>query len=203
MRYALYKEVTKRRRHKRKKRKLPRQGGGDASPDSSDEGSDEDDEGDQQDEAESRPERMEMPAQPPVPPNKATPASQGSTIWQDDSQDLQMSDAATIAPSGESSGAAQNNSGIPPARCVSTPCVDPEPELCFAGRVQMFRSKVANLFSSRLQDEEQIFLTELLEMINHGLPTSDLFGTTEATAICQIMSDSDELMLSDGIVYKV
>lgn len=62
---------------------------------------------------------------------------------------------------------------------------------------------MANLFATRLQDEEQIFLTELLEMINNGLSTSELFGTTEAAKICQIMSDSDELMLSDGIVYKV
>jgi len=62
---------------------------------------------------------------------------------------------------------------------------------------------VANLFATRLQDEEQIFLAELLEMINDGLSTTELFGTTEASNICQIMSDSDELMLSDGIVYKV
>lgn len=46
-------------------------------------------------------------------------------------------------------------------------------------------------------------MVELLEMVNEGLPTDTLFGTTEATEICQIMTDSDELMISDGIVYKV
>lgn len=120
MRYALYKEVAKRRRHKRKKRKLPgtRQGGEDGSQDSSEEGSDEGDEDGQQDEAESQPERMEMPTQPAAPLNQPTAVSQGSSIWQDDSQDLQMSDAA--APSGKSTGVVQNN-GVPPDRCVSDP----------------------------------------------------------------------------------
>lgn len=62
---------------------------------------------------------------------------------------------------------------------------------------------MANLFASHLQDEEQIFLAELVELVNAGLPTDALFGTAEATAICQVMTDSDELMMSDGIVYKV
>lgn len=70
-------------------------------------------------------------------------------------------------------------------------------------RLQLFRSRVANLFASHLQDEEQIFLAELVELVNTGLPTDALFGTAEATTICQFMTDSDELMLSDGIVYKV
>lgn len=59
------------------------------------------------------------------------------------------------------------------------------------------------MFASRLQDEEQIFLADLVELVNTGLPTDALFGTAEATAICQVMTDSDELMMSDGIVYKV
>lgn len=70
-------------------------------------------------------------------------------------------------------------------------------------RLQLFRSRVANLFASHLQDEEQIFLAELVELVNAGLSTDALFGTAEAAAICQIMTDSDELMLSDGIIYKV
>lgn len=40
-------------------------------------------------------------------------------------------------------------------------------------------------------------------MVNEGLTTGALFGTAEATALCQVMSDADELMISDGIVYKV
>lgn len=70
-------------------------------------------------------------------------------------------------------------------------------------RLQLFRARLANLFSTRLQDEEQVFLAELVEMVNEGLPTGALFGTAEAAAACQVMSEADELMISEGIVYKV
>lgn len=43
----------------------------------------------------------------------------------------------------------------------------------------------------------------MLEMINEGLPTEELFGTVEATAACNVMSDENELMLSEGIVYII
>src|SRR5262245_23940746 len=60
-------------------------------------------------------------------------------------------------------------------------------------RMKLFRSKLANLFASRLQDEEQIFLTDLLELINEGMDTSTLFGTAEATAACDVMQEAEEL----------
>lgn len=56
---------------------------------------------------------------------------------------------------------------------------------------------------TRMQDEETIFLTDLVEFVNEGLPAEALFGTGEATQICEIMGESDELMISEGIVYKV
>ncbi|KAH7883866.1 MCM2/3/5 family-domain-containing protein [Phlebopus sp. FC_14] len=177
MRYALYKEVAKRQRQRRKKRKLNHGGatvgkGEDGSQDSSD-GEDSDDEDEQPDVAQ----RMEMPQQPNTSGAVNNQASQ-SSLWQDDSQDLEMDGGPPAAKSAEDGG------------------VRPE-------RLQMFRSKLANLFATRLQDEEQIFLSELVEMVNEGLPTGALFGTAEATAICQIMTGSDELMLSEGIVYKI
>lgn len=70
-------------------------------------------------------------------------------------------------------------------------------------RLEIFRRRVANAFATRLQDEEQVFLPDLLQMVNEGLPTDELFSTTEATQACQVMQDSEELMLSDGIVYKI
>lgn len=54
-----------------------------------------------------------------------------------------------------------------------------------------------------MQDEETIFLKDLLEHVNEGLPAEALYGTTEATEICEFMTEKDELMLSEGIVYKV
>jgi DNA replication licensing factor MCM3 len=54
-----------------------------------------------------------------------------------------------------------------------------------------------------LQDEDHIFLTALLEFVNEGLPTDTLFGTSEAMEACQVMQDAEELMISDGVVYKI
>jgi len=67
----------------------------------------------------------------------------------------------------------------------------------------MFRSRLANIFATRLQDEDQIFLADLLEFVNEGLATDQLFGTAEATEACQVMESHDELMFNSGIVYKV
>lgn len=70
-------------------------------------------------------------------------------------------------------------------------------------RVQFFRTRLANAFATRLQDTEQIFLTELVEIVNEGLTTDTLFGTREATSACKAMEAEDELMLVEGIVYKI
>lgn len=72
-----------------------------------------------------------------------------------------------------------------------------------SNRLQLFRSRLANIFATRLQDEEQIFLTALVEFINEGLATDSLFGTAEATEACKAMQNAEELMISDGIVYKI
>jgi DNA replication licensing factor MCM3 len=69
--------------------------------------------------------------------------------------------------------------------------------------MKLFRSKLASLFATRLQDEEQIFLTDLLELVNEGMDTTALFGTAEATAACDVMQEAEELMISEGIVYKI
>ena len=73
----------------------------------------------------------------------------------------------------------------------------------FYNRFKLFRKRLAAVFSTVYQDREQVFFTELLEKLNEGLPTNSLFGTGEATAACERMSDEDELMLSEGIVYKI
>lgn len=70
-------------------------------------------------------------------------------------------------------------------------------------RLQLFRTRVASAFATHLQDAEAVQMTTLLPIINEGLPTDTLFGTAEATAACQVMTESDELMYSEGIVYKV
>jgi DNA replication licensing factor MCM3 len=59
------------------------------------------------------------------------------------------------------------------------------------------------LFATKLQDDESTFLTDLLPMINEGMPVDTLFGTAEATSACLVMQEANDLMISDGIVYKI
>ena len=67
----------------------------------------------------------------------------------------------------------------------------------------MFRTRVARLWATSFQDDEQVFLADLVQAVNEGLGNDELFGTAEATMICQAMTEANEVMLSDGIVYKI
>ena len=68
----------------------------------------------------------------------------------------------------------------------------------------MFRSKLAKLFSTKLQDNENVKLNELLPMINEGLSTEELFGSAEAVEALREMGESEEVMLDDdGFVWKI
>ena len=69
--------------------------------------------------------------------------------------------------------------------------------------MELFRSRLAKVFATRLQDEETFFLADLLEFVNEGMPTSALYGTAEATQICEMMGENDDLMISEGVVYKL
>ncbi|KAI5124471.1 hypothetical protein M0805_008354 [Coniferiporia weirii] len=164
LRYALYREVIKRKKHT-KKRKLNTG----AAATGGEESDDEDGEGSEDDEEQTQTERM-----PDVfaKPKAATPVP----------KDVDM----------------QTPRDEPPAPAGPTEDGGVRDE-----RLKLFRKRLAALFSSVLQDEEQIFFAQLLEMLNEGLPTDELFGTAEATAACQAMSEQNELLLSEGIVYKI
>ncbi|KAH8100493.1 ATP dependent DNA helicase [Cristinia sonorae] len=173
LRFALFKEVAKRRRHK--KRHLPRAPGAAAAGDDEDEDASGEDEEDEDEEDVAQDQRMEMPQ----PKGKEVPDRQArDPVWGDDSQDVEMGD-------GDVPEEPQGEGGISKER------------------VALFRKRLAKLYENELRDEEQFYLTSLVELINNGLTTKELFGTAEVTAICQVMTDDNELMLSDGIVYKI
>ncbi|KAF8168224.1 ATP dependent DNA helicase [Crassisporium funariophilum] len=179
MRFALFREVPKRQR--RKKRKLNSGAAVRKGSDGSDDG-DTDDSDDEQDPASA--ERMATPTAPTV-RSAAAPAVQPleDPIWGDESQDVQMTVGNQSQPTTAST---PGNNG------------KARPE-----RLQLFRARVSKIFATRMQDEETIFLTDLLEFVNEGMDHTSLFGTGEATELCEIMGQSDELMISEGIVYKV
>ncbi|CDO70223.1 hypothetical protein BN946_scf184942.g23 [Trametes cinnabarina] len=168
LRFALFKEVL--RRVRRKKRKL-NNGAVEAVDDDDEDGEVEGESDEESDEDEEAPERMATPKPKAKEVKKVTPEPQ----W----DDVQMNDGAQAAE---------------PA--AEQPGIRPD-------RLKLFRTRLAQLFATKLVDEDQMYLHTLLEMINEGLQTNELFGTAEATAACNIMTDANEIMLSDGIVYKI
>ncbi|KAJ3933024.1 MAG: MCM2/3/5 family-domain-containing protein [Lentinula lateritia] len=163
MRFALYKEVPK--RHRRKKRKLNHGG---AVRKGSESGDEDDEDSQDEDEENEGTQRMNAPLAP-------APQEPQDPIWGDESQDTDMVDNA-------------------PAESE---------EMRKSTRTKTFRSKISHLWSTTLQDQEQIPLKDLLPMVNEGLTTNDLFGTKEATDILQNMQENDELMLAEDIVYRI
>lgn len=48
-----------------------------------------------------------------------------------------------------------------------------------------------------------IDFTDLLPLVNEHMDTADLFGSVEARAAVERMSEGNEVMFADGVVYKV
>jgi DNA replication licensing factor MCM3 len=192
MRFALFKEVPKRQRRKKRKHAngvAPRKG--EDTEGSSEEESDDGESGDDIQE-----QRMITPPAARVPHISQTQ----DPIWGEDSQDVQMDiESHPVAPAAPAS--TQDDGKISQARLVGLGM--PNLATDFISRLQFFRTRLANLFATRLQDTEEIFLAQLLEFINEGLPTDQLYGTAEATEACNAMQTNDELMISGGIVYKM
>jgi DNA replication licensing factor MCM3 len=192
MRFALYKEVLKRQR--RKKRKLNNGGASGARVDD-EEGTEEETDGEEDED------EMEVPERMSVPPAKGKDLTQPSQdpIWGDDSQDLpmDMDQPPVVRPA--------DDEGVRPERYVvlDSHILPLLHALMSSLRLQLFRTKLAHLFATKLQDDESTFLTDLLPMINEGMPIDTLFGTAEATAACLVMQEANDLMISDGIVYKI
>jgi DNA replication licensing factor MCM3 len=73
----------------------------------------------------------------------------------------------------------------------------------FLRRLRLFRTRVGRLWATSFQDDEQVFLADLVQAVNEGLDNDVLFGTAEATLACQAMTEANEVMLSESIVYKI
>lgn len=71
-------------------------------------------------------------------------------------------------------------------------------------RYQLFRSKLSKLFSTKLQDSENVKLTDLIPLINEGLTAEEFFGSAEAVDVLKAMGDEEEVLLDDdGTVWKI
>ncbi|CAL1696311.1 unnamed protein product [Somion occarium] len=166
LRFALYKEVL--RRKARKKRKLNH--GGAVQGEGSDVDTDGEGEEEDEDEDEEVPARMERP-QPEKAKDIPDPNANRDPIWGDSTQDIEMDGVEpAVGPT--------EDGGIRPER-------------------------VARLWSTTLEGEDQWSKERLTELVNEGLPLNELFGSAEADAALQAMDKADQVMLEGGLVYKV
>ncbi|PVG02771.1 putative MCM3-subunit of pre-replication complex [Serendipita vermifera] len=70
-------------------------------------------------------------------------------------------------------------------------------------RYELFRSRVAEAFVGKFAEAEGVTTAEMIEAINAGLAPQHAYGTIEANHILQMMSDKEEVLVSDDIVYKI
>ncbi|KAI0004102.1 MCM2/3/5 family-domain-containing protein [Russula compacta] len=189
LRYALFKDVVKRQR--RKKRKL-NHGGASAHRDGEGEGVSEEEDDENSEEEEVPPERMAAPV-PVAVKTKATADDGPRGI----SQDPIWGAAVEVGSQGQQEEVEMN---VDPASAVTW---SDDHRGIVPNRLQLFRNRVARLWATSFQDDEQVFLADLVQAVNEGLDNDALFGTAEATLACQAMTEANEIMLSENIVYKI
>jgi DNA replication licensing factor MCM3 len=217
LRYALFKDVVKRQR--RKKRKLNHGGASARRGGDGEEGSEEDEEDEDENTAEEEevpPERMTaavsatVKAATKVISDGAARGISQDPVWgaaDTQSEDVQMD----LDPTAAAVTASDDRSGMRPDRCVTFDFLHPNADVCFVRvliksfplRLHLFRTRVARLWATNFQDDEQVFLADLVQAVNEGLGNDALFGTAEATLACQAMTEANEVMLSESIVYKI
>lgn len=209
LRFALFKEVLK--ADKRKKRKLDR--GAAAGSDDSD--SDGDAPEAEEEEGAASPKRMEMPVKSPARPRRgqsSTPRKKtapGVGTADDDEEEINVDD---LLMEGEEFAAA-NAARQPSATVDEDDLMDadePAPSqvdeasqgVVAPERLALFQTRLGDLFSNTYAEEEFVPLDDVLPEINSGLAAQHLFGTTEARAILEDLSSKNAVMFSGDIVYK-
>lgn len=70
-------------------------------------------------------------------------------------------------------------------------------------RLALFRTRLSSLLSGKHADEDAVEIEVLVPEVNEGLANDDLFSSREARAALDKMYENNEVMVNDGVVYKV
>lgn len=218
LRFALYKEVMKRKRTAhRKKRKLNT---GDATGRRGDEEDDEesDDEDSEEEEGEAD-KRMQVPqvekaksvsvrGSPAPPPPAPGPSRSQDPIWGAEESQTQTQDVDMDMGVDGAAGPTEEG-GIRDERCVILRRL----KACVCGRTlrltftshryRVFRSRMSELWIQIFGEEASIEFAVVVTAVNNGLSTDDLFGSEEAFAALKRMEDDGAIMFSDNMVYPI
>lgn len=215
LRFALFKEVVKHRKHNGKRRKTMDGRGRSKSLDS-DEESEEEEEGGEEEK------RMPMPTSgayatraatrdgPPESPSQQQEGSPEVEMEEADSQQQAQATATSTSnldPNGENLPPSPERQGVALASSSAPTSTAPTTALS-PSRLQTFRTLLSTLLtppSGALSEEQEIPLDRLLPLLNaeKGGRIEDLFDLKEATEALERMSDDSEVMFSDGVVYPI
>lgn len=69
--------------------------------------------------------------------------------------------------------------------------------------MNLFRSRLDQVFTTSLGADGMVELTDLVPLVNEGLGTDEMFGSNEARKAAERMHERNEIMFSEGTVYKV
>lgn len=192
LRFALFKEVVRAERRKKRKLNTGQPVNGD---DDEEDDAEEDEEEDQ-----THPERMQMPEGQGVTGTQQERAAEKNRRLEGerpggdaDEDDVDMgleAEAEAEADAGAEAAGAE-------ADGADTGDIEPS-------RLALFRERLDVVFTtSGAADTGMVELLELVPLINEGMGTADMFGSREARRAVEAMHGRNEVMFSEGTVYKV
>jgi len=103
-----------------------------------------------------------------------------------------------LSPSPPVAGSASRDAAPAAAAAASVPTLSP-------ARLASFRSRLAGLFARGGAYSEEDFapLAGALEGVNRGMAAREMYSDAEAREALRIMGESDEIMFSDDVIYKI
>jgi len=83
---------------------------------------------------------------------------------------------------------------------------EPEPEDAAplsAERMDLFRTRLSTVLeTSGAANDGYVDFEEMLPLVNEGLSTDDMFGSGEARTAVEKMHQDNQVMFSEGVIYK-
>jgi DNA replication licensing factor MCM3 len=69
--------------------------------------------------------------------------------------------------------------------------------------LNLFRTRLDHVFTTSLGADGIVDFTDLVPLVNEGLENDQMFGTAEARSAVDKMNEGNEIMFSEGTVYKI
>jgi DNA replication licensing factor MCM3 len=190
LRFALFKEVLKPERRKRRKLNTGQHM------------DDETDEEGEEDEAE------EEEGQGINEVTRAVTASQRQRAKEKAAR-LERQPTATPGPGPSTQAAAardDDDEDMDGADALLAEVPEPEPEdtaPLSAERMDLFRTRLSTVLeTSGAANDGYVDFEEMLPLVNEGLSTDDMFGSGEARTAVEKMHQDNQVMFSEGVIYK-